>query len=121
MLKKNTLLLLSIFFLGGCKHKVSIPDVNGCAVKGNILNGAQCATMSSNKVTQLNMDEFIAFLSPDPATGYEGAISYTVKDLTAIKTAMEQACNLLKKSCVKEMREELNKINNSIELLKVVP
>ena len=100
MKKINTQIYLLILLLGisSCKGlPIKIPDAQGCAVKGNILNGAVCSTMFTRERKDLTTPEFIAFLNPNIETGYEGAIAYRASDLVKIKIALEQACAQLKK------------------------
>lgn len=90
--------------------------------------GASCAETLSPNTRDMSLDEFLDFLEPQeekiddkgnvlaPARG--GAICQSASDWNRQKTALEQACNLLGKSCSYEMREVLQKVTTSVDTLQ---
>lgn len=102
-------------FLAGCKS-ISVPDVRECSVAGIFQAGAICATTNSGKLSEMNVQEFIAWLEPAP--GRAGAVCRSDEDFTKQKTALEQACVLLKDRCTPEMKAALESTSRAASILR---
>lgn len=85
--------------------------------------GASCAESLTGKVTELNLDEFIAMLEPqperpDPANPNKtlpargGAVILSADDFNAERTALEQACRELGSRCSLQVKNALQKITS---------
>lgn len=112
------LVLLSLF---GCMS-VRIPNTEVCAVSGRLAMGANCANTLTDQTRQLNLGEFIDFLEPRVSpTGdvVKGpALCMSTVDFEKLKTAIEQACQLLEQRCTYEMQEAIRFANGNIDDLK---
>lgn len=123
MQKKLSLSLFALM-LASC-GQVSIPNTTHCTVAGVLNAGAICVETLNPKspVQEKTLYEFIEFLEPkdateiDPARG--GAICTSSKDFAKQKTAIEQACALLKKrggKCLFEIEQTIKQMNKIMTL-----
>lgn len=78
--------------------------MTNCSVAGIFAAGMDCAETGSSKTSELNAKEMIDFLEA-------GAICMSAADRKREKTAIEQACYLLKDRCTVEIRERIEKID----------
>jgi hypothetical protein len=88
--------------------------------------GAICAETLTGNTRSMSLDEYIDFLEPqlerqDPKNpgkklpARAGAMCQSSDDWNAQKTALEQACRKLGKSCTYEARKALQKLGVNIE------
>lgn len=87
----------------GCRS-VEFPDVKLCSVAGIFAAGMDCAQTGSGKTTEMNAKEMIDFLE-------SGAICMSAADRKREKTAIEQACYLLKDRCTFEVQEMIKRLD----------
>ena len=84
-------------------------------MSGKLSAGADCANTLKPGGRSMTLTEFIEFLEPSPAIGDKPekgpAICQSSDDWNKLKTALEQACALLKDQCTYEMQEWLLKAN----------
>jgi hypothetical protein len=86
-----------------------------------------CATTQSLKTREMDLDETLEFLEAQEAVKDENgkiikeahgaAICQTSKDYVSLKTALEQACIIMKKRCTYEIKKMIKKFGNAIELV----
>jgi hypothetical protein len=110
------LLLLSLFSIisSGCVH-ITVPETEACTVAGDQTAGAFCAKSISGSTRNMNLDEWIEFITPQlerpdpehagqvlPARG--GAVCQSELDYGRIKTTLEQACRELGNDCSYELK-----------------
>lgn len=113
---KSFLLLLSITTVVSCAH-VKVPDTQACVVKGVMKAGAFCDWTLSSKPEDLTLDEWIAFLEPDPETGKGAAVCEPSEHWNKKKTALEQACALLGDRCSYEIRRTLDRYDGKLRVM----
>lgn len=123
---KRCLILLLLTVISSCAS-IEYPDTEACAVAGIMAAGMNCATTISKKMRQMNLDETLDFLEPQPEVldesgkvikeAHSAAICQSSKDYVSIKSALEQACVILKKKCTYEMKEVIKSIEETISLI----
>lgn len=109
---------------------VQVRDTEICAVAGRMKAGADCVHTLTDEERSMSLDEFISFLEPqrevkDAKTGKVtqeergAALCQSSKDFNANKTALEQACYLLKSACTFEIKTAIKKMSdNSASLIE---
>lgn len=113
-IRSHSLILLGLTWLAiSCAH-VKVPNVKACAVAGSLQNGMDCAYTLSSETSQMDAQEMIAFLEPDPINNKGAAICQASEDWGKIKTALEQACKQLKKRCSYEIKEAIITVDQNI-------
>lgn len=127
--------LAAALMLAGCKT-VEIKDTRECTVAGVFQAGFDCATTNSSEVSQMDLEQSIEWLEPqpertDPVTKKKlparaGAICRSDEDFTAQKTQLEQACALLRDRCTPEIKKAIEsatlvRVKNEARLKKTVP
>jgi hypothetical protein len=124
--KKTFSSLLLLTALASCAH-VKIPDTEACAVAGTMAAGMNCATTLSLKTREMDLDETLEFLEAQEAIkdengkiikeAHSAAICQSSKDYVSLKTALEQACIIMKKRCTYEFKQMIKKMGNVIALI----
>jgi hypothetical protein len=118
---------LSLCLLPSCQT-VKTPNARACTVAGVFQAGMDCAESNTGKISELDFEQMIEFLEPQPervdrATGKTlppraGAVCHSDDDFTKLKVALEQACVILRKRCTPEMREALVRTNATMRALR---
>ena len=127
-LGKVLLTIFALLLLASCSQ-VKIKNSKMVTVAGSIRGGAFWAETLTRSSGSMTMTEFIEFLEPDiglkdEGTGLvlrpprAGAICQSARDFTNHKTALEQACALLKNSCTYEMKKMLKTIDEQLGSVK---
>jgi hypothetical protein len=89
--------------------------------------GADCVTSLSGKHEELNLDQFIDFLEPQPEkinpdgtkTPERGAaVCLSADDWIALKTAIQQLCEKVGSFCTKEVKQEIAQVNSNVDDLQ---
>lgn len=104
--------LLSFLLLASSCAHVQVPDTKICGVEGRLSRGARCDYTLHDERTKMTTDEFLDFLEPTDSRG--AAICQSAEDWNKMKTALEQACFLLKKRCTYQMRQALAHLEKTI-------
>lgn len=142
-MKRLLVILALVMALSSCAGpQVKTPDANFCTVAGIFQAGIDCATTNSGSISSLDFMEFVDFLEPQPERtcvqkpGFNvcasdqskgkkvtlparaGAIMESDDDLTAMKTALEQACVELKDRCVPEMKAIVAAVGAKLEAVR---
>lgn len=126
MQSKIWLSLLGTALLASSCVSVTIPNTRKCAVKGLILNGANCAETNTGITSELTYEELVDFIQavpahPDPAHPGQtipdkgAAIMISADDASREKTALEIACRALGKKCSFEMHQTIQTMNALLE------
>ena len=110
------------FLLASCA-RVPVPNARECVAAGLVTLGADCAETNTGKTSEMSFEEFMEWLEPQPATDKKparaGAVCRSDEDFTKMKTALEQACALLKNRCTPEMKSEIERQTGNVsQLLK---
>lgn len=114
--------------LSSCK-KIHIEDATECIVAGVLMAGADCATTNSSQVSELDFEQFVEFLEPQPERpdpknpgktlpARAGAVCRSDDDFTAQKTALESACALLRNRCTPEIKTAIGGMNRVSSMLQ---
>lgn len=116
MKRKRFLNLFVLTLLGSCT-RIDVKNTEACAVAGRLNAGANCSDTLTNKTREMNFNEFVDWLEPDPKTGRGAAVCQSAADWAAQKTALEQACAALKDSCTFDMKMKIKKATGTIDKL----
>lgn len=119
---------LCLALFSACKT-IPIKDTTECVVAGILMAGADCATTNSSQTSEMDFEQFVEFLEPqperpDPARPGKmlperaGAVCRSDDDFTAQKTALESACALLRKRCTPEMKTAIGGMNRVSNMLQ---
>ena len=95
--------------LSGCAA-VAVPNTEVCAVAGRIRIGANCVSTLSDDEREMTYDEFIDFLEPQEDPPRSGALCQSAEDWNKQKTALEEACAILKDQCKFELKRVIKNI-----------
>lgn len=116
---KNTAqswLILYALILNGCGGEIKIPDIEACAVAGLVAAGADCATTLSNRQRSMDLNGFLEFL--EPRENKAAAICTSAVDFNKLKTALQQACEILGSDCKREIKEAIQQASKVLDKLE---
>lgn len=110
--------LTALSFTGCVTGSVSIPNGTACSLAGKWEAGAFCAETITGIKSELTLDEYLDFLTPqderpdplDPTKtlpARAGAVCQSTFDWGRQKTALEQACRILGKRCPYELHQTI--------------
>lgn len=94
---------------------ITLPNTKVCSVSGYLQDGMICAETLTTKTSEMTFDETISFLEADIDTKKPAALCQSASDWNKIKTALDQACELLKKRCTKEIKEQIASLENAVD------
>lgn len=118
-MRLRLLLSLTALSLSGCvTGNVVLPNSTACSLAGVWDAGAFCAETITGIQSQMTLDEYLDFLSPqderpdpmDPTKtlpARAGAVCQSTFDWGRQKTALEQACRILGKRCPYELHQTI--------------
>ena len=114
-------------FVSSCAT-VQVPVIEACTVNGRITNGALCGNSADDVVREITFGELVKMLEPqpewvDPVSGNKipergGAWITSNEDFTKVKTALDQACRLLKNRCTYEIKKTIETLSVRAERLQ---
>ena len=115
-------LFLSSFVLVLASCSITIPNTRVGATSGMMTAGADCAWTLSDETSELNLDEWIAFLEPQEGSGAVpargAAICQSAEDWNRQKTALEQACRKLGRWCTMEVKAKVEEVTTRVDTLQ---
>ena len=111
-------LFLSLFVSMVLSACVTVPNTTVCTVSGVLSDGSICAETLTGKKSELDIDKFLEFLTPqderpDPDHPGQtlpkraGAMCQSKEDWNKMKTALEQACRDLGLRCSYELKHAI--------------
>lgn len=101
-------LSLFVLLLNGCS--MVVPNVTVCGT-GEFSAGASCRETLSDTKKELNLDEWIAFLEPDPVSGRGSALCLSSEDYKKMKDAIDYACKKLGRWCSHEVTSTIEQVD----------
>lgn len=124
---KNLIIFLSFFLFVGC-GRVAIKNTTKCVIAGVWRAGLDCSTTLSSQTSEMNFTQMISWLEPQPERpdpdhpgkklpARAGAFCESSDDQIAEKTALEQACSLLKNACTPEIKQAIQTAGANIDSL----
>lgn len=119
-------LVFGMAALTACQS-VEIKNSRECTVAGVFQAGMDCAETNTSKITQMDLQEMIDWLEPQPERpdpkrpgkklpARAGAVARSDEDFTQQKIQLEQACVLLKDRCTVSMKEHIDGMNQISEM-----
>src|SRR5688572_7758926 len=117
---KNTLMLwlsssVLTLWLSACS--MVVPNVTVCGT-GEFSAGADCAETLTGVKSQKNLDEWVAFLEPDPATDKGSALCLSSVDYRKMKDAIDYACKKLGRWCSHEVTTTVENVDANVTALQ---
>lgn len=125
-IKKSLLIgcaAFSFLLLNSCA-KVSIKNTKKCVIAGVWRAGLDCATTLTSETSEMDFEAMISWLEPQPEfvdkdgkkhEAKAGAVCESAEDFTAEKTALEQACSLLKNACTPDIKSAIAKAGANVQ------
>ena len=108
---------MSLVLLNSCAS-VQVPNTEVCAVAGKVQYGANCVHTLSDETREMQFEEFIKFLEPSNNPPKGAALCQSSDDWNKQKTALEEACKILKDKCTYQIQQAIANIAKLRELIK---